>query len=93
MISEWLEIGDSKVDRFSVGSNKEIAKKSEKSKGQELSKSQKSESKKLAKSKKPSKIGNLFKFDIKKVGLNILTSNAKMIFNYLRLIFIKASIL
>ena len=54
-----------------------------------LSKSQKS-----AKSrKKLLKSGNLPNFDTKKKGLNFLTLNIKMAFNYLWLVFTKALIL
>ena len=69
--------------KFNVdnGGNVEIAKKSRKSKGQNLFKSGK-----LAKSgKKSSKNRNFLNFDIKKNGPNFLTPKATTVFNCLQL--------
>ena len=77
------------IDRFGDNDKKKLVKKPGKLKDQKLSKSQK-----LAKSrKKLSKNGNLLIFDTRKARSTFLTSNTKTAFNYLRLAFIKASIL
>ena len=65
--SKQLKVYDDKMDRFDIGSNKELAKKLEKSKSQKLSRLRKSKSKKLAKSRKPSKNEDLSKFVTKKI--------------------------
>ena len=57
-----------------------------------LSKSGKSKSKESAKSQNLSKSVILFKFNTKEIGLSLLISNAKEVFNYLWLILIKALI-
>ena len=72
-------------------SNKFIEK-SIKSKTRNLSKLQKSEKSKNIKSKKLLKNGNLLNCSIKKVRPNFLISDTKKVFNYLQLVFIKASI-
>ena len=51
-IFEKLEISDGKINRFSISSDKKLARKLGKLKNQKLFKSKKSKSKKLAKSKK-----------------------------------------
>ena len=70
---------NSEVNKFG-GDNMEHTKKSKKSK--KLSKSR----------KKPPKSGNSPKFGTKKVGINILISDARIAYNYLWLAFIKAPI-
>ena len=74
LIPKQLRVSDDEVNRFDVGSGKEIAKKSGK-----LSKPWK-----LAKlEKKLSKNGNLLNFDIIEAGSKFLTPNAKTVFNCL----------
>ena len=83
LTSRQLKINDNKVNKFDIGSSKEIAKKSKK-----LLKSQK-----LAKlGKKLSKSGNLLKSNTKKTGPSFLTSDARTVFNRLWLAFTKALI-
>ena len=84
-----IENSNGKVVRYGAGnSGEKFAKKSRKSKDQNLFKSQKT-----LKSKKLSKSENLLKFNTKKVEPNILTPDAKEAFNFLWLAFTKASIL
>ena len=86
--------GNSEVDGF--GSGVEHAKKSGKSKSQELAKSQKSPKSgksKGEKSKKPPKSRNSPNYDAKDTGPNFLTPKARSAFNRLRLVFTEAPIL
>ena len=81
---EWLEVDDSKVDRFDIGDDKKIAKKLKKS----------SKFWKLAKwGKKLSKSGNLPNFSTAKTGPKFLIFDTRTTFNHLWLIFMKALIL
>ena len=57
--------------------------KSKKLKSKKLFKSQKLKSKKMVKSKKPSKSGNLFKFNAKKIQPSFLLSNSSVALNCL----------
>ena len=81
------ENGNNEIDRFGVdGSSEELAKKSGKSKGQNLIKSQKSSKSgksKGKKSKKPSKSRNSPNFNAIKAGPSFLTPKAKTAFNCL----------
>ena len=81
--------GDNEFDRFGDNSV-EHAKKSGKSKGQNLAKFQKSKSEK---SKKRSKSGNSPNFDAMEAGSSFLTPEARAAFNCLRRTFTEALIL
>ena len=83
--------GNGKIGRFG-GDGVEYVKKPEKSKGEKLAKSQKLSKSKGEKSKKLSKSGNLPNFDTTEAGSSFLTPNAKTIFKYLWLAFIKVLI-
>lgn len=86
---EKLEISDSEINRFSIGDDKKLNKKSGKSKSQKLSRSQK-----LVKSgKNLSKNKNSPNFYAKKNKLIFLINKTKSVFNCLRLRFIKTPIL
>ena len=86
--------GDGEVIGFGGGGGNELAKKSGKlSKSLKLSKSGNSKCKNLAKSKKPSKSKNSPNFNAKKAGPSFLTSEARAVFNRLRLTFTEAPIL
>ena len=89
LTSNKLEISDGKGDDGNGDDNVEFAKKSEKSKGQKLTKSQKSKGEKL---KKPSKSRNLPNFNTMETRPSFLTSDARIVFNCLRLVFTKTLI-
>ena len=89
--------GNSEVVEFGVGGGGEVfAKKSKKSKDQNLAKSQKlfkSEKSKGEKLKKPSKSRNLPNFDTIEAKPSFLTPGTREPFNCLRLAFTKTLIL
>ena len=90
------KVGDGEGDDSADGGGVEIAKKSRKSKGQNLAKSQKlskSEKSKGKKSKKPPKSRNSPNFDAKDIRPSFLTPKARSAFNRLRLAFTEAPIL
>ena len=100
LIFKWLEIGDSKIDKFSIGDDEKIVRKSKNLKSQNLFKSGNLKGKKLSKSqksakseKKLAKNGNLSNFGATKTRSKFLILNTKTIFNCLQLSFIIASIL
>ena len=79
LTSEWLKVGDNKVNKFGIDSDEEIARKLKNLKGEKLFKSQK-----LAKlRKKLSKSENLSNFGIIKAGSKFITLNIKTAFNHL----------
>ena len=93
--SNRLEVSDNKGSDSFGDNGVELAKKSEKLKGQNLAKSQKlsrSRKSKGEKSKKLSKGGNSPNFDAKDIGPSFLTPKARVAFNYLRIAFTKAPI-
>ena len=89
------EIGDDKSGDGVDGGGVEIAKMSEKSKGQKTSKSQKSakSQKSFKLGKNLSKNGNSPNFGATETGPSFLTLEARSAFNHLRLTFIEALIL
>ena len=87
-----VEISDGKGGD-DIGSKKLAKKLGKLSKGLKLSKLGNSKGKNLAKSKEPAKSGNSPNFDAKAAGLSFSTSEARAVFNRLRLAFTKAPIL
>ena len=78
-----IENSDQLIEKFIKPKTRKLLKIKKLFKFQKLFKLKKPKSEKLAKFKKPSINRNLFYFDIKKIELSFLISNAKTTFNRL----------